>query len=71
MELAENLRELGLDVTIVQKPRQLMTPFDADMAALIESEMRAHGVALRLGHTVEGFAPAGDGVQVLLQGEAR
>ena len=70
MELAENLRELGLDVTIVQKPRQLMTPFDADMAALIESEMRAHGVALRLGHTVEGFAPAGDGVQVLLQGEA-
>ena len=70
MELAENLRELGLDVTIVQKPRQLMTPFDADMAALIESEMHAHGVALRLGHTVEGFAPAGDGVQVLLQGES-
>lgn len=70
MELAENLRELGLEVTIVQKPRQLMTPFDPDMAALIETEMRAHGVTLRLGHTVEGFAPAGQAVQVLLQNEA-
>ena len=70
MELAENLREQGLEVTIVQKPQQLMTPFDADMAALIETEMRAHGVALRLGHTVEGFAPAGQAVQVLLQNEA-
>ena len=70
MELAENLRELGLEVTIVQKPQQLMTPFDPDMAALIETEMRAHGVALRLGHTVEGFAPAGQAVQVLLQNEA-
>ncbi len=70
MELAENLRELGLEVTIVQKPQQLMTPFDADMAALIETEMRAHGVALRLGHTVEGFAPDGQAVQVLLQNEA-
>lgn len=70
LELAENLREQGLDVTIVQRPKQLMNPFDADMAALIHTEMRAHGVHLALGHTVEGFAPAGDGVQVLLQGEA-
>ena len=44
LEVAENLRELGLDVTIVQRPRHLMSPFDADMAALIHQEMRAHGV---------------------------
>ena len=44
LELAENLRELGMDVTIVQKPMHLMTPFDADMAALIHGEMRRHGV---------------------------
>ena len=69
LELAENLRERGLDVTIVQRPRQLMTPFDADMAALIHREVRAHGVHLALGHTVEGFAEADGGVQVLLKGE--
>lgn len=69
LELAENLRERGLDVTIVQRPRQLMTPFDADMAALIHREVRAHGVHLALGHTVEGFAETNGGVEVLLKGE--
>lgn len=69
LELAENLRERGLDVTIVQRPRQLMAPFDADMAALIHREVRAHGVHLALGHTVEGFAETDGGVEVLLKGE--
>lgn len=69
LELAENLRERGLDVTIVQRPRQLMAPFDADMAALIHREVRAHGVHLALGHTVEGFAETDGGVEVLLKDE--
>ena len=70
LELAENLRELGLDVTIVQRPRHLMTPFDPDMAALLHAEVRAHGIHLALGHTVEGFADTNGGVQVLLKDEA-
>ena len=70
LELAENLRELGMDVTIVQRPKQLMSPFDADMAALIHGEMRRHGVKLALGHTVEGFEKKDGGVDVLLAGEA-
>lgn len=69
LELAENLRDRGLEVTIVQRPKQLMPPFDADMAALIHREVRAHGVRLALGHTVEGFAEADGGVQVLLKDE--
>ena len=32
LELAENLKELGMDVTIVQSGNQLMNPFEADMA---------------------------------------
>ena len=70
LELAENLRELGLDVTIVQRPKQLMSPFDADMAALIHGEMRRHGVKLALGHTVEGFEGKDGGIDVLLEGGA-
>lgn len=72
LELAENLRELGMDVTVVQRPRQLMNPFDPDMAALIHNEMRAHGVRLALGHTVEGFEEneKTGGVNVLLKDEA-
>ena len=67
LELAENLRELGMDVTIVQRPKQLMNPFDSDMAAIIHGEMRKHGVKLHLGYTVEGFEEKTDGVDVLLK----
>ena len=70
LELAENLRELGMEVTIVQRPRQLMNPFDPDMASFIHSEMRGHGVKLALGRTVEGFAERDGGVDVLLKDEA-
>ena len=70
LELAENLRELGLEVTIVQRPKQLMNPFDPDMAAFIHSEARRHGIWLALGHTVEGFAERNGGVDVLLKDEA-
>lgn len=69
LELAENLKELGMDVTIVQRPKQLMNPFDADMASFIHSEMRKHGIKLALGHTVEGFEENGDGVDVCLKDE--
>ena len=67
LELAENLRELGMEVTIVQRPRQLMNPFDPDMAAFIHGEVRQHGIRLALGHTVEGFAEQDGGVDVLLK----
>lgn len=66
LELAENLRELGTDVTIVQSQKQLMMPFDADMAAFIHAEVRKHGIHLALGHKVEGFTEKDGGVDVLL-----
>ena len=68
LEVAENLRELGMDVTIVQRPKQLMNPFDADMASFIHSEVRRHGVKLALGCSVEGFADRDGGLDVLLEG---
>lgn len=70
LELAENLKDLGMDVTIVQRPMHLMNPFDPDMAAFIHNEMRKHGVTLALGHTVEGFEEKDGGVDVLLKNEA-
>jgi len=67
LELAENLRKLGMDVTIVQRPKQLMNPYDSDMAAFIHAEVRRHGIKLALGYTVEGFEEADGGVNVLLK----
>ena len=70
IELVENLRELGLDVTVVQRPKQLLNPLDADMAAFLHAQLRQKGVKLMLGRTVEGFAADGDRVSVLIKDEA-
>lgn len=70
LELAENLRGLGMDVTIVQRPQQLLNPLDYDMAAFVHAKMRQEGVKLMLGHSVAGFEADRNGVKVLLKGEA-
>ena len=70
LELAENLRQIGMDVTIVQRPKQLMNPFDPDMAAFLHAKMRKHGIHLAMGYTVEGFEGKDGGVDVLLKDAA-
>ena len=67
LEMAENLVEMGVSVTIVQRPKQLLAPLDADMASFVHAEMRRHGVVLRLGETVTGFRQDGDSVLTLLE----
>ena len=52
VELAENLRELGLEVTMVQRPKQLMNPFDPEMAAFLHAKLRQKGIRLLLGHQI-------------------
>ena len=69
LEMAENLRELGLNVTIVQRPRQVMAPLDADMAVQLHKTLERHGVALRLGSSVEGFVHENGEVVTLLKDE--
>lgn len=66
LELAENLRELGLDVTVIQRPRQLMNPFDPDMAAFLHAKMKKKGIRLLLGHSVEGFQEKDGRIETVL-----
>ena len=70
VELAENLRTLGLEVTIVEMGSQLLAPFDADMAAFVHAEARKHGVQLALQSAVTGFAKTESGVEVQLKDRA-
>ncbi len=69
MEMAENLCRLGIDVTIVQRPTQLMAPLDADMAALVHAKMRSQGVLIKFGSSVIGFEKNGEKVNTLLKDE--
>lgn len=53
LEAVENLVRRGLRVTLVQRGGQVLSPFDVEMAAPIEAELRAHGVDVRTGVVVE------------------
>ena len=67
LELAENLRQRGLEVTLVEQMPQVLAPLDEEMAAFLHAELRQHGVRLLLGHSVAGFQATDGGLHVLLQ----
>jgi NADPH-dependent 2,4-dienoyl-CoA reductase/sulfur reductase-like enzyme/rhodanese-related sulfurtransferase len=55
LEMAENLIHLGFEVTVIQKPKQLLNPLDPEVARLVEEHVKRHGVTLALGDEVAGF----------------
>lgn len=57
LELAENLVERGVHVTIVELADQILAPLDPEMAQPIAEHLREHGVALRLGATTSRITP--------------
>lgn len=69
LELAENMHALGMDVTVFEMGSQLLNPFDTDMAAFIHSELRKHGIALKLNTTVDSFKEKDNGLDVHLKNE--
>ncbi len=72
LEMAENLVELGLEVTVVQRGDQLMTPVDREMARYVERHLEKHGVRVLLNDGAAGFEQADDGaLEVLTLSGAR
>ncbi len=66
LEMAENLVHLGLDVTLVQRGPQLMSPMDPEMARYVERHVARSGVKLALSENVTGFRQAaGASLEVL------
>lgn len=64
VEMAENLKEIGLDVTLIEGGPQILAPFDAEMANALAKEMEDHGVNLLLSQTVQGFEEKGELIEV-------
>lgn len=69
LEMAENLVKMGIRVTIIQRPKQLLSPLDYEMACFVHAHLREKGVRLMLGHSVEGFEEAEGQIKVLLKEE--
>jgi NADPH-dependent 2,4-dienoyl-CoA reductase/sulfur reductase-like enzyme/rhodanese-related sulfurtransferase len=68
VEMAENLRHRGLEVTLVEAAPHILAPFDSEMVAYAEREMADHGVRLVLGDGVSAFREQENGgVEITLQ----
>ena len=46
LEMAENLKEAGVDVTILEAMDQVMAPLDFEMAQMLHSEIRDKGIRI-------------------------
>ncbi len=68
LEMAENLRRLGCDVTIAEMAEQVMLNLDAEIAAVVHHHLRENGVNLLLGDGVAWFRDEDDTTVVGLQG---
>jgi CoA-disulfide reductase len=59
VEMAENLRERNVEVTLVEMANQVMAPIDYEMAAIVHAHMKEHGVKLILEDGVQAFEEQG------------
>lgn len=57
LEMAEQLRHRGFNVSVVEAQTQVMAPLDPEMAAWLHRELRANDVALSLNDPVIAFEP--------------
>lgn len=55
LEMAENLHEAGLEVTLIEMQKQVMAPIDYEMAQLLHENMRMNHVNLVLEDGVKSF----------------
>lgn len=59
LEMAEQLKLRGLDVTIIERIPQVMPPLDKDMACRVEEHLEKNGIELLLGETVTALVGEG------------
>jgi len=71
VEMAENLRERGLTVTLVEAAPHILAPFDSDMVVMAEKELADNGVQLILGDGVKAFNEIGNQVEVALNSDTK
>ncbi|MHA1466511.1 MAG: FAD-dependent oxidoreductase [Promethearchaeota archaeon] len=55
LEMAENLRERGIKIKIIEMLDQVMAPLDKEMAQFIHQELILNGVCLQLEDPVDSF----------------
>lgn len=71
VEMAENLRERDLEVSLCEAAPHILAPFDSDMVVLAEKELVEHGIELILGDGVKAFNELEHQVEVVLNSDTK
>lgn len=69
LEMVENLHDLGIEVCVVERADQVMTPIDYSMAAMVHQHLKSKNVGLLLGESVIGFESDKAQIKVLLESQ--
>jgi len=64
LEMAENLVNRGIEVTLIESQSQVMSPLDPEMVVSVQETMRSHHVNLVLGDSVSKFERNDHGIAV-------
>lgn len=64
IEMAENLADRGIDVTIVEMLDQVMPPMDIEMANVVKEQLTDNKIVCDLENRVTAFEPAGKKIRV-------
>ncbi|MDY3558755.1 FAD-dependent oxidoreductase [Gemmata sp. JC673] len=66
LELAENFMHRGIATTVLDRNRQVLPPFDAEMTTPLLAALREKGVEVLLGQTAEAIDSDQDGLRITL-----
>ena len=67
LELVENLKHRGLEVTLIEMMNQVLPPLDWEMTQMLLDELRLNGVEVLLEETVTAIEDVSDGKSVTLK----
>ena len=67
LEMAENLKELKIDTSLVEMAPQVMATIDYSMAAIVHSELKSKGVNLYLNNAVDKFIEKENTIEIHLK----
>ena len=71
VEMAENLKERGLDVKLVEAAPHILAPFDTDIVLNVEKEISDNGVEIILNDGVKAFRDTENGIEMTLNSGAK
>ncbi len=66
IEMAENLKEKDINVTLIEAAPHILAPFDSDFSNIIEKELNDNEVSIILNNKVVAFSEEGNSINVVL-----